>query len=485
MNDMGGFYQIRGERSSELLFDELLERIVDGTYETGERIPGEHELMKSFGKSHGTVRNALKMLEASGCIRTVPGGGAAVTMRHNVLTETFMELFIRSKVTLGQMYEFVRLVEPELIRRYIGRFGPEESAALDKALARLENAFALDDSGEAYRQIVRIHMSIVDCMKNPMCSSIFHAACNIWLYRITSDEKSRISIYDKDEMLQAHRILIKEIKAGDGDAACEIYAEAIKYVFYDDQGEDERSITYDDDEIVSHVYGLTMDSNVSAIAYCQILGKIIRGEYKPGDRLPAERDLAEKMGISRPSLVEALAILEFRGHIRREQGRGTIVEPVNSKGVDNVISVMFRRRGITFRDIFDLRAICEPVCFSLAAAARNYSHVRELNRIVDESMDESKNDIERYMSYGTRFDCKVAEIYGNRMLYLVEMIVSSFTHQLLGSKLKKLEPHYARQFMKQIYIEHSELIDFISVRDSVEVRTLCEKHLKGIADAVF
>lgn len=100
-------------------------------------------------------------------------------------------------------------------------------------------------------------------------------------------------------------------------------------------------------------------------------------------------------------------------------------------------------------------------------------------------MDESKNDIERYMSYGTRFDCKVAEIYGNRMLYLVEMIVSSFTHQLLGSKLKNLEPHYAQQFMKQIYIEHSELIDFISVRDSVEVRTLCEKHLKGIADAVF
>lgn len=482
---MEGFYKISGERSSQKLFEELLDRIADGTYKAGERLPGEKELMRRYGKSHGTVRNALKMLEAAGCLRTVPGGGAAVTMRHNVLTETFMELFIRSRVTLGQLYGFVKLVEPELIRRYIQRFGQEESRALDRALVRLETAFSCEDPSEAYRQILKIHVTIVDCMKNPMCSSVFHAACNIWLYRLTSEERSRISVYGMEEMLQAHRLLIKEIKAGNGDAACEVYAEAIKYLFYDDQGEEVRSITYDDEEIVSYIYGLTMDSNVSVMAYCQILGKIIRGEYKAGDRLPSERELAKKMGISRPSLVEALATLEFRGHIRREQGRGTIVAPVNSRGVNNVIGVMYRRRGITFRDIFDLRAICEPISFSLAAASRTYNNVRDLTRIVDEAIEDSGNDIERYMSYGTRFDCKVAEICGNRMLYLVEMVVSSFTHQLLGSKLRKLEPHFAQQFMKQIYIEHSELIDFISVRDSDEVRILCEKHLKGIADAAF
>ena len=53
--------------------------------------------------------------------------------------------------------------------------------------------------------------------------------------------------------------------------------------------------------------------------------RILEGSLKPGDRLPAERELAAELGVSRPSLREAIQKLASKGLLRSQQGGGTYV----------------------------------------------------------------------------------------------------------------------------------------------------------------
>ena len=57
----------------------------------------------------------------------------------------------------------------------------------------------------------------------------------------------------------------------------------------------------------------------------QLRGHITSGEFKPGTRLPAERDLAKQLGVSRPSVREALIALEVEGYVEVRIGSGVYV----------------------------------------------------------------------------------------------------------------------------------------------------------------
>ena len=65
----GDFEQVNTGRSSQMVYEDLSERIIRGEYLTGEKLPSEKELMLRYDRSHGTVRDGIKMLQAMGMVR--------------------------------------------------------------------------------------------------------------------------------------------------------------------------------------------------------------------------------------------------------------------------------------------------------------------------------------------------------------------------------------------------------------------------------
>ena len=482
----GGFEQVNTGRSSQMVYEDLSERIIRGEYLTGEKLPSEKELMLRYDRSHGTVRDGIKMLQAMGMVRIIPGGGAEVISSTDTFYKTIVEIFASSRISMGQIIEFVKESEPRLLSKFFYRIDEESIVKMEMAFEKLELICQSPEQDGIHEQLSRMHLEMIKGMNNPCLTALFSALSFLWIEYVRKKEnKDKINTFDTKNLIKTHRRLIDAMRIEDPAIAVKALEEGKSCLFYDSKGIRGDKYTYDGKALTEELYGVKTDSRASLKAYCQILGMIISGQLKGGQKMSAERKLTETLGISRPVLIEALRMLEARGYIERNRGSGTVVRNVDDMGAERILNIMYRRGEITFRHVFEGREICEPVAFQFAARFRKYSDIRQIQIALDEAWTEGRDSIDHYMGYGVNFDCKAAEICGNKVLYWVERISSQFCHDLLGAKLVKLPAHFAQQLMKQIYDEHSDMLSCIAVRDEDAVRQLCERHLKVIADAAF
>jgi GntR family transcriptional repressor for pyruvate dehydrogenase complex len=87
----------------------------------------------------------------------------------------------------------------------------------------------------------------------------------------------------------------------------------------------------------------------------QIEGLIASGELKPGDNLPPERDLSKQLDVSRPSLREALLVLESRGLLQARRGGGYCVTDVTAPIITDPLVHLLQRHPSTVDDVLELR----------------------------------------------------------------------------------------------------------------------------------
>src|SRR5258706_6224899 len=111
----------------------------------------------------------------------------------------------------------------------------------------------------------------------------------------------------------------------------------------------------------------------------QITALIERGEYATGQRLPPERDLAKQLGVSRPSVREALIALEVEGYVEVRVGSGVYVLGKRPKA----------RRATLPADsgpfeLIKARALIESECAALAAKSASRSQVRAMEQALDD-----------------------------------------------------------------------------------------------------
>lgn len=99
---------------------------------------------------------------------------------------------------------------------------------------------------------------------------------------------------------------------------------------------------------------------------------IIRGELKAGDKLPSEAQLISDFEVSRPTIREAIRILESEGLISVSRGArgGARVNALNSDMITKAAGVALQARGATMVDIYEARALIEPPAARLAAERR-------------------------------------------------------------------------------------------------------------------
>ncbi len=112
----------------------------------------------------------------------------------------------------------------------------------------------------------------------------------------------------------------------------------------------------------------------------QIQRFIVDGAMKPGDRLPSERELAERFAVSRTSVRDAIRTLEFVGLVVPRQGDGTVVADVSPEAVVMPLASVLLRKRELIAELLDVRKMIEP---ALAARAAVRATLEETARLED------------------------------------------------------------------------------------------------------
>ena len=94
---------------------------------------------------------------------------------------------------------------------------------------------------------------------------------------------------------------------------------------------------------------------------------ILSGRLSPGDRLPPERDLARQLGVSRPTLREAIHLLQDRGFLEQRQGDGTYLTGMHSDQLYRSVQRLFVSANRPYEELVSIREMFEPVVAGVAA----------------------------------------------------------------------------------------------------------------------
>lgn len=213
---MSTFTPIKPSRVSREVTEQLKQSILLGQFKPGDKFPSERELAEQFQVSRVAIREAIRSLENSGFIVTRQGitGGAFVTdLSFQQLANSFLDLFLAEKISIPELYQVRRLIEPEVARLAALRVTPDYEKRLQEAL-EAEKTPGPTVSEEVDRKTT-IHYILAE-----MCGNRFLEALVVSVMRLTKRVVEAVNP-DTQKLHPAglHDAAVKAVIAGDPDAA--------------------------------------------------------------------------------------------------------------------------------------------------------------------------------------------------------------------------------------------------------------------------
>src|ERR1700692_5146545 len=162
----------------------------------------------------------------------------------------------------------------------------------------------------------------------------------------------------------------------------------------------------------------------------QVEDSILKGQLKPGDQVPAERDLAQRFGVSRTAVREAVKTLREKGLVEAYSGRGTFVTNGTSQRIRQSLDLMIRiNKQEGSAHLAELRLVLEPDIAALAAQKIEDQLLVTMSEAVA-TMDRSLRDPDAYVEADLDFHLALAEAAGNPLiLSLLDSIVGLLREQ--------------------------------------------------------
>ena len=203
------------------------------------------------------------------------------------------------------------------------------------------------------------------------------------------------------------------------------------------------------------------------------LAKLIRqGRLQPGDRLPAERALADRMHVSRATLREGLRVMQLQGLIVSRRGAGNYI--AGGRAEDLAMAL----HHLALQDIFELRLLVEP---SIAALAAERSTPQDLSRLetILEQQEEQLQRGRKVADTDAAFHSALAESTHNRAL---QQIGASLMQVIAPSRNESLQTRERRRLS---LFSHRRILNAIKARASGEARRAMEEHIRLIDTELF
>jgi DNA-binding FadR family transcriptional regulator len=201
----------------------------------------------------------------------------------------------------------------------------------------------------------------------------------------------------------------------------------------------------------------------------QIAALIERGEYGVGERLPPERDLAKQLGVSRPSVREALIALEVEGYVEVRVGSGVYVVGARPPEAARALAA----DSGPF-ELIKARWLIEAECAAMAARSATRAQVRAIEQAL-ERMEAERRKGAMPLDADRDFHLRIAEACGNSALALV---VKTLWEQRTGALFRRLEEHFdTPDLWNHAIREHRAILEAIARHDAAGARAAMRRHM--------
>ncbi len=204
----------------------------------------------------------------------------------------------------------------------------------------------------------------------------------------------------------------------------------------------------------------------------QIREQLAEGRWKPGDRLPSERELSKDFQVSRASVREAIRTLESLGLVTIRTGEGTHVASGHAFPLSPLVSALLQQKEALL-DIFEARKTIEPEIAALAAKRATPDEIRQMEEILEEQARQIAGGATG-VDADTAFHSFLTQSTKNKVfLRLNDAIVDSLRETRERSLNTPGRP--ARSLAG-----HREILKAIRAKDPVGARRAMRKHLTAI-----
>ncbi|WP_461204891.1 FadR/GntR family transcriptional regulator [Clostridium sp. DL1XJH146] len=213
-----------------------------------------------------------------------------------------------------------------------------------------------------------------------------------------------------------------------------------------------------------------MKERTSDIVFKNIQAKIFRGEWKQGDRITTETQMAEELGVSRISVREAIEKLATLGILSKKQGGGTYVNDLKPSIYFNKLIPMFTLDRDNYMEILEFRLITEVESIKLCVERCSDEKIDEIEKSY-EIMLEHKEDIDKFTEEDLNFHMKIAEGSNNPLIIKVNEVLKDILRYHQIELYKGLGPSGGIK-------EHKIILDAIKNRDAELASIYARRHIE-------
>lgn len=207
----------------------------------------------------------------------------------------------------------------------------------------------------------------------------------------------------------------------------------------------------------------------------QIEESILAGTLKAGDQLPSERELAQKFGVSRTAVREAVKALREKGLVEAYSGRGTFITNGTSQAIRQSLDWMMKVGQDGSLHLAEMRAILEPEIAALAATRAEEQQLAAM-REAFQAMDRSREDPVAFIEADLDFHLALAEAAANPLiLSLIDSIVGLLREQ-------RMRIFYVEGGPERGQYHHKRILDAVEKRDADKARNAMRAHLQQVRE---
>ena len=213
----------------------------------------------------------------------------------------------------------------------------------------------------------------------------------------------------------------------------------------------------------------------------QLRDLIVRGEVKPGHRLPNEAMLSTQMGVSRATIREALRVLAAQNLIRTAKGAtgGSFVTLPSADHISaflgSNIALLQQAESVSLDEFLELRELLEVPAARLAALRHTDHDVEELERAIPE--DTRDRGVDELFAYNKGFHSAIVEACGNTLLLIAAQPVFS----VLQTHLRRST--LGKRFLNQVVTDHRAIAAAIAAGDADSAEGEMRSHLEYLRPA--
>jgi GntR family transcriptional regulator, transcriptional repressor for pyruvate dehydrogenase complex len=226
-----------------------------------------------------------------------------------------------------------------------------------------------------------------------------------------------------------------------------------------------------------HVTEQTRRTRLRDRAADQLLEMVISGGLEAGERLPPERELCARLGVSRTVVREALNLLEARGLISIEHGRGAVVSDGNPRAVRDALGMLLRLQPKTLWELLEIRKILEVEVAGLAAERAGPDDVAAMHLQLDR-MRGSIDVPEGYVDADVEFHALLAQ--GTRNEVLLTMLEPVVELLRASRRVSAARPGNALRALG----EHEQILRRVEARDAAGAREEMRTHLAKTSEDI-